>query len=290
MSDPRASSTLRSLIETAKTDGPDPLVRADVWSSLSRSVATSVAPAAAKSALGGAGGGKPVSIGALFGGAVTVGLATAVLVLQPMRSLGQSQGGRLAAHSNAPRVVIAEQPGDTRPTRDEARVTVLSAISTTSRAAANAPPAAGVGSASETTSAATENTAGATQGARAAGATTSETTLPAARAGGPGAAIPSTPPSHPPMRPSSASANRAFYDPLAREASLLTQARAALGRGDPQGALNAVRAAMAVPGRQLVPEELSVESQALRALGRPQDADALTTELRARYPESALAR
>jgi hypothetical protein len=42
--------------------------------------------------------------------------------------------------------------------------------------------------------------------------------------------------------------------------------------------------------RQLVPEELAVEAQALRALGRERQARALDDLVRARYPESALAR
>jgi hypothetical protein len=77
---------------------------------------------------------------------------------------------------------------------------------------------------------------------------------------------------------------------LAREASLVTEARSALGRGDPESAVRAIRAARALPSRQLVPEELAVEEQALRALGQSDEANGIDVQLRLQYPESALAR
>ena len=83
---------------------------------------------------------------------------------------------------------------------------------------------------------------------------------------------------------------RPNQDPLAREASLVADARAALARQAPQAALRVIRATRALAPRQLIPEELSVEAQALRALGRTQEADAIEGVLRSRYPESALAR
>jgi hypothetical protein len=83
---------------------------------------------------------------------------------------------------------------------------------------------------------------------------------------------------------------KAVLDPLAREAQLVSEARGALGRGDPQRALQAVRAARALPSHQLAPEELAVEAQALRALGRPGDANEVDETLRSQFPESALAR
>jgi hypothetical protein len=79
-------------------------------------------------------------------------------------------------------------------------------------------------------------------------------------------------------------------DSLGREALLLTRARIALARGDAASAVADLRAAEHISGRQLVPEELSLESQALRVLGRDREADAQELELRSRYPESALAR
>jgi hypothetical protein len=79
-------------------------------------------------------------------------------------------------------------------------------------------------------------------------------------------------------------------DPLAREAQLVSEARGALGRGDARRALQAVLAARALPSHQLTPEELAVQSQALRALGRPGEANTVDETLRSQFPESALAR
>ena len=79
-------------------------------------------------------------------------------------------------------------------------------------------------------------------------------------------------------------------DALAREASLVAEARSALGRGDPRSALHAIRTARALPSKQLVPEELAVEEQALRALGQSDQANGIDVMLRLEYPESALAR
>jgi hypothetical protein len=79
-------------------------------------------------------------------------------------------------------------------------------------------------------------------------------------------------------------------DALAREAAWLDQARSALARGDGRTALRAAQAARSLPGGQLLPEELTVEQQALRKLGKIDQADAVEADLKAQYPESALAR
>jgi hypothetical protein len=89
---------------------------------------------------------------------------------------------------------------------------------------------------------------------------------------------------------SPATAAEAESDTLAREASALAAARAALARRDALSALQIVRSLRALPGRQLVPEELAVEAQALRGLGLDQDANAVETRLRARFPDSVLGR
>jgi hypothetical protein len=78
-------------------------------------------------------------------------------------------------------------------------------------------------------------------------------------------------------------------DSLAREAALVAAARGALSVGDPQLALRSIREARALPSKQLVPEELAVEEQALRALGRNDEANGINVMLRLQYPESALA-
>ena len=79
-------------------------------------------------------------------------------------------------------------------------------------------------------------------------------------------------------------------DALAREAGFVMEAHAALRRGDAAGALRAIASARALGPPQLVPEELSVEGQALRALGKTSEADGNEAMLRLFYPEAALAR
>jgi hypothetical protein len=83
---------------------------------------------------------------------------------------------------------------------------------------------------------------------------------------------------------------RAHEGALAREASLVAEARNALGQRDPQSALRAIREARSLSSHQLVPEELAVEEQALRALGQSDEANGIDVQLRLQYPESALAR
>ncbi|WP_394823410.1 hypothetical protein [Pendulispora albinea] len=113
-----------------------------------------------------------------------------------------------------------------------------------------------------------------------------------------GTAAPSPPPAPPTTKearafrafPRAALTNHATSDDtLLREASLVGEARSALLRGDPQTALVSVQAARR-EGRNLEPEELSIEARALRALGRESEAAALDGTLRARYPNNALAR
>ncbi len=79
-------------------------------------------------------------------------------------------------------------------------------------------------------------------------------------------------------------------DALAREASLVSNARKALSRGDARAALALVRQARALPSPPLVPEEHAVASQALRALGNADEATGVDFTLKTQYPDSALAR
>jgi len=79
-------------------------------------------------------------------------------------------------------------------------------------------------------------------------------------------------------------------DSLAREASLVARARSSVASGDPRTALQAIHEARALSSRQLGPEELAVEAQALRALGRQDEANEADTTLKEQFPESALAR
>ena len=94
-------------------------------------------------------------------------------------------------------------------------------------------------------------------------------------------ATPSTPPNTHVVSPD---------DSLSREATLVAGARMALLRGDAAQSLAALRSTRSLTVRQLEPEELSLEVRALRALDRPEEADAVETKLRHAYPDHALAK
>jgi hypothetical protein len=79
-------------------------------------------------------------------------------------------------------------------------------------------------------------------------------------------------------------------DLLAREAGLVAEGRSALIRGDAKRALAAIHAAQALASHQLAPEELAVEIQSLHALGREREAVQAEVVLKVSYPESDLAR
>ncbi|HSQ65973.1 MAG TPA: hypothetical protein VLM85_22280 [Polyangiaceae bacterium] len=78
-------------------------------------------------------------------------------------------------------------------------------------------------------------------------------------------------------------------DRLAREARTVSEARGALRRGEPEVALRLVRAERHKRGARMVPEELNVEIQALRATGDEVGARAAEAELAGKYPEQSLA-
>ena len=80
------------------------------------------------------------------------------------------------------------------------------------------------------------------------------------------------------------------HDRLALEARMVSEARGALHRGDAEAALRVVRAARATRGARLVPEELTVEAQALRALGDEAGAQRADAELAGKFPEQAIER
>jgi hypothetical protein len=79
-------------------------------------------------------------------------------------------------------------------------------------------------------------------------------------------------------------------DLLAREAGLVAEGRSALRRGDAKRALAAIHTAQSLASHQLAPEELAVEIQCLRALGREREAVQAEVVLKVSYPESDLGR
>jgi hypothetical protein len=78
------------------------------------------------------------------------------------------------------------------------------------------------------------------------------------------------------------------HDRLAREARMVSEARGALHRGEPDIALRIVRAARAQPGARMVPEELTVEAQALRAAGDDEGAKRIEANLASQFPDHSL--
>ncbi len=74
------------------------------------------------------------------------------------------------------------------------------------------------------------------------------------------------------------------HDRLAREARMVSEARGALHRGDPDLALRIVRGARNQPGARMVPEELTVEAQTLRAMGDEAGAQRIDAELAGKFP------
>jgi hypothetical protein len=188
---------------------------------------------------GGAGATKLLAIGGLFGGAVTVGLAAALLQIgaPPVPPTVIASAPAIAARPGP-------RPGFERP------------VVAPSKAPLAVESNLGIG---EKPSVAPEPVAQPAQ----------------------------TTPVVAPLHKHAKAINR--DDSLAREAALVAEARSALSMGDPQSALRSIRVARSLPSKQLVPEELAVEEQALRALGRNDEANGINVMLRLQYPESALA-
>ena len=78
------------------------------------------------------------------------------------------------------------------------------------------------------------------------------------------------------------------HDRLAREARMVSEARGALHRGEPEAALRIVRAARSQAGARMIPEELTVEAQALRAMGDEAGAQRAEADLAGKFPEQAI--
>jgi hypothetical protein len=266
VSEPRLSPATKALLRAARHDGPGAAARAKVWSAVSGAVggAAGVSSALGAGGTSAAGGGAASSamvtggtsvakmfvMGTLLGGAVTVGLASVLLRIGPAPSPPSASAPLPVAAAAAP-----PGTGDSLAGRDGDRQPDI--LSET--AAAGTPPTTPVLAARISPAAATAR----------------PTTRPAGAA------------SNLHAGPAASPTDDVL---LGQETALIIEARAALSRGDAQGALRAVRAARALPSHRLAPEELSVEGQALRALGRDDEARDADSMLRKQFPESALAR
>jgi hypothetical protein len=242
MNDLPLSAATRQLLAAAKSDVPSSAARASVWAGVSGAVggvAAAGATGASAAISGGSAATKVVAFSALFGGALTVGIAS--VLLQVGMAPAPPTGSTLNPHALAQRPVSAPIVPIAAPVMRGATVLDESA------------PAHTGGAVSPT-------------------------------AGAPGA----TTVTHPTVGHAHRRA-KSRDDSLAREASLVAEARGALAVDDPRSALRAIREARALPSKQLVPEELAVEEQALRALGRNDEANGIDVMIRLQYPESALA-
>jgi hypothetical protein len=198
--------------------------------------------------------------GTLLGGALAVGLAAMLLHVgpSPSRTPPASMAATLAA-------VAAQAPAPAAPP----------AIDTVAGTGDNVIP--GVQVTPET------SPASASHDAHAAHTAHTATAAPRHGTAASRAARAATAPAPPSRLPSG-------DDALTREASLVAGARTALSGGNAEEALRLVRAARAMPSPQLVPEELTVEAQALRSLGKADEARGVDATLHSQFPDSALAR
>ena len=299
MSDGGISRSTKALLDAARADAPSAGARTRVWSDVSKAIAGApTGPASggrspsdagvgtgSVAAGGGTGALKGWAIGMIFGGAVTVGLATTLLHVgaAPLAAPASVQAHRALAPAGTAVAGVA-------PVAPIAPAAGVPAI----------PSGATLGGGSLGTSFAPIPSAGAIAVDAPQATAESANVSPPLVAALPGVtgknvgvaeARPEIPLSRAaPRSPSRSHALPDESDPLSREAAFISEARASLVRGDALGALRKTRAARALPTRQLEPEELAVEAQALRALGREGEATAIEATLRSRYPESALAR
>ncbi len=277
MSQLSSETGMKAWLDAAKTDGPSAAARTKMWGAIS---ASSVAGTGA--AMGGAGAVKMLVGGTLLGAATTVGIAATLIYIGGTDRTAIAAGGRPSARDTLvavadPGVGVGASPGagvgaspgaGAGPGVGVVRAGAGPGVGAS--AGAGAGPGVGVGA-----------SAGAGPGV---GASAGAGAGPGVGVGvGAGAAAKS-------LRITHLGRGTAPEDALAREAAWLDQARSALARGDARAALHAARIARGLPGGQLLPEELTVEQQALRKLGKIDQADAVEADLKAQYPESALAR
>ncbi len=284
MSESELTGATKRLLDAAKNDGPSAARRARMWDG----VATTAKVGSTGAILGGAGAGlgaaatassaKGAVITAILGGIVTIGLAVALLVARP-----PTPAAPAAVDESAPNALDARGKATSA---GGGVADVASAESAANRA--NAAPAAGASI--PTAPVAPASVVRAAADCAGPAPLASSSTAPALVAAKPAAAAAAT--------AAKVTARRAPVDDLAggddnglmHEAMLVAEARGALVRGDAEGALAGVRAAARLPKRSLEPEELSIEAQSLRALGRVAEAEAAESTLRERFPSHALAR
>ncbi len=247
------SSETRTLLRAARDDRPNAGSREAMWRGVQAAAAAPAALATAKGLSG------KLVLGTLLGGVVTVGLAGALLALRPA-----APGASVAPEPIARRGVAERLPRATVAMEARAQGDVARA-----RGGAAAGPGGGEVARAVGVGTASGAGAGVVHASRAS-ARIADT--PRASGGGQAAAAQGAGPG----------------DELAREARLVSEARGALLRGDPDRALTLLGVIDALPKRKLEPEELTLRARALRAVGRADEARAAENALIRRYPDQIL--
>jgi hypothetical protein len=252
----RLSSSTKALLEAARADAPSASAKAKMWSGVAAASglagAGSVAEAGSRAAASQAATGGGALVGAtLFGGLLVVGLAA---VLLRVVAVPQSRAPALSqlAHAEVVRGAMAPPAAPSAKTPSSPAPMPIPPFNP-AEPGPQAKPSPVPGSYARSAASASPRAADGTS-------------------------------------PASPEPGRNLDDALDREASLVAEARGALLRGDPRAALEKIHAARAIPSGELAPEELSIEAQSLRALGRIDAADDADAKLRRAFPESALAR
>ena len=332
MSNLDLSRSAKALLDAAKSDGPSAAARAKIWggvasgagavgvgvgaSAIAAGTASAAPPALAGAGLAaGAGGlhgataaatgGKLLAMGALFGSALTVGIAATLLgigrtpSLLPDPQYAESAPMVQPAYTNGGGVHPSGAAANARANAASGSM-IANPANDGLPNSANAMNAFGANANADSRNANSVDSAG-TRGDRNNGIAAANGTINAGAAlstasgasdvsggranGSAGAPAGAVAPHH-----GDPTVRAVREDTLMRESALVGEARGALMRGDSKAALAALKATKTLKHRELEPEELSLEAKALRAMGRDGDAASLEIVLKSRYPDHALAR
>ncbi|MBX3199309.1 MAG: hypothetical protein KF894_14345 [Labilithrix sp.] len=262
------ASRMQDLFAAAREDAPSEDVHDQVWGRVVAATAAPAAAAAVKAAVVPSGG-KLLAVGALIG-AVTTGVVA----------------------------LVAFDAGGARTPAPSARAPAIIATGSVAGARLSEPALRGRAElAPEATPASTPSAANAPEATAASAPSVAITPIGKVVGNDPAAKEPSArgAAKEPSATVAGVVTNRARAprddtSALAEEARLVTEARAALVRGEPDLALALTRSTRRLAARALEPEELALEARALRALGRTDEALATELTLRRRFPSHALSR
>jgi trimeric autotransporter adhesin len=299
-------STL-ALLRAAKNDAPSKESRTAIWGGVTSGLVThtplhitpqatsaagpstapiagtgaSAAPQVAAAAKGGLlvgasfTGMKGAFIGALFGSAISIGVATFMMRAKPAEIPHAPLSTQAAAQvSDSARSNTASSP-------TSANANANTNAQAIDLGGSNALPM----TASASKSGSTVNSAGSSVSGSDSKSSTSTTSTINAKS-----MTDETQSLHSKKSTSTPTSTLSPDDLLSREVSLVTEARRDLLVGDAASALKAARAARALEARQLEPEEMSLEARSLRALGRDAEATKVESQLRTMYPDQTLGR